>query len=86
MAYYKNVFINNADNADILDDLLECSIESWFGGLRLCPSVQGLAKLIVVDVADVITQDSEICFIKAWTTGQPSHQQFVKLHVAQLGS
>jgi hypothetical protein len=33
MAYYKNVFINNADNADILsDDLLGCSIESGIRG------------------------------------------------------
>jgi hypothetical protein len=25
----------------------------------------------VAEVADGITQDSEICFIKAWTSGQP---------------
>jgi hypothetical protein len=40
-------------------------------GLGLCPCVRGLAKDFVVEVDDVITQDSEISFIKAWTSGQP---------------
>jgi hypothetical protein len=39
---------------------------------KLCPSVQGLKKDFVAEVADVITQDSGICFTKAWTSGQPA--------------
>jgi hypothetical protein len=41
-------------------------------GLRVCPSVRGLTRDSVAEVADVIIQKSEICFTKAWTSGQPT--------------
>jgi hypothetical protein len=60
---------------------MEKEVEAQTGKLRtdarkavckLCPSVRGLTKDFVAEVADVITQDSEICCTKAWTSGQPA--------------
>jgi hypothetical protein len=41
-------------------------------GLESLSSVQGLTKHFVAEVADIITQESEICYTKAWTSGQPA--------------
>jgi hypothetical protein len=45
------------------------AVSAELESLSKCPRFD---KNFIVEVADVITHDSEICYTKAWTSGQPA--------------